>query len=161
VASDADQSITKAYDGRASPPTPSTADRTSYVIAPTGKIILRVHGDGSPKNTVGNTMAAVEKWKAGAQELKSLLVTAGIAGHVAATLGRRPNGEREMTTSPLCHSMARLTIASPQARNPVFLAAGLVQLHERLERPVPIPSSGISRAVVVDKTIGLPARRAY
>src|SRR6267378_8622087 len=62
VASDADQSITKAYDAVLAAH-PEYADRTSYVIAPTGKIIYE-YTAMDPEKHVGNTMAAVEKWKA-------------------------------------------------------------------------------------------------
>lgn len=41
---------------------PALADRTSYVIAPTGKI-LYVHSDLNPQNHVRNTLAAVRAWK--------------------------------------------------------------------------------------------------
>jgi len=62
VASDADQSITKAYDAVLAVK-PEYADRTSYVIAPNGKIIYE-YTALDPSQHVGNTMAAVEKWKA-------------------------------------------------------------------------------------------------
>jgi peroxiredoxin Q/BCP len=62
VASDADQSITKAYDAVLAVK-PEYANRTSYVIAPTGKIIYE-YTALDPEKHVGNTMAAVEKWKA-------------------------------------------------------------------------------------------------
>src|ERR1700730_7914553 len=62
VASDADQSITKAYDAVLAAK-PEYANRTSYVIAPTGKIIYE-YTALDPEKHVGNTMAAVEKWKA-------------------------------------------------------------------------------------------------
>src|SRR5882757_8885316 len=62
VASDADQSITKAYDAVLAA-RPEYSDRTSYVIAPTGKIIYE-YTALDPEKHVGNTMAAVEKWKA-------------------------------------------------------------------------------------------------
>src|SRR3984893_14795900 len=62
VASDADQSITKAYDAVLAVK-PEYANRTSYVIAPTGKIIYE-YTALDPDKHVGNTMAAVEKWKA-------------------------------------------------------------------------------------------------
>jgi peroxiredoxin len=61
VASDADQSITKAYDAVLTAK-PQYANRTSYVIAPTGKIIYE-YTAMDPEQHVGNTMAAVEKWK--------------------------------------------------------------------------------------------------
>jgi peroxiredoxin Q/BCP len=62
VASDADQSITKAYDAVLAVK-PEYANRTSYVIAPDGKIIYE-YTAMDPEKHVGNTMAAVEKWKA-------------------------------------------------------------------------------------------------
>ena len=62
VASDADQSITKAYDAVLAAK-PEYANRTSYVIAPTGKIIYE-YTAMNPDKHVENTMAAVEKWKA-------------------------------------------------------------------------------------------------
>src|SRR5471030_2722258 len=61
VASDADQSITKAYDAVLAAK-PEYANRTSYVIAPTGKIIYE-YTALDPDKHVGNTMAAVEQWK--------------------------------------------------------------------------------------------------
>ena len=61
VASDADQSITKAYDSVLAAQ-PEYANRTSYVIAPTGKIIYE-YTAMDPKGHVQNTMAAVAKWK--------------------------------------------------------------------------------------------------
>ncbi len=61
VASDADQSITKAYDSVLAAK-PEYANRTSYVIAPTGKIIYE-YTAMDPNGHVANTMAAVEKWK--------------------------------------------------------------------------------------------------
>jgi peroxiredoxin len=62
VASDADQSITKAYDAVLAA-APQYADRTSYVIAPDGKIIYE-YTAMNPDKHVGNSLAAVEKWKA-------------------------------------------------------------------------------------------------
>jgi thioredoxin-dependent peroxiredoxin len=61
VASDADQSITKAYDAVLAVK-PEYANRTSYVIAPNGKIIYE-YTAMNPDMHVQNTMAAVEKWK--------------------------------------------------------------------------------------------------
>jgi thioredoxin-dependent peroxiredoxin len=61
VASDADQKITKAYDAVLKLK-PEYSDRTSYVIAPTGKIIYE-YTALNPDKHVENTMAAVEKWK--------------------------------------------------------------------------------------------------
>src|ERR1700675_1133244 len=62
VAADADQSITKAYDAVLAIK-PEYANRTSYVIAPNGKIIYE-YTALNPDKHVRNTMAAVEKWKA-------------------------------------------------------------------------------------------------
>jgi thioredoxin-dependent peroxiredoxin len=62
VAADADQKITKAYDAVLAIK-PEYANRTSYVIAPTGKIIYE-YTALDPDKHVENTMAAVEKWKA-------------------------------------------------------------------------------------------------
>jgi len=61
VASDADQSITKAYDSVMAK-APQYADRTSYVIAPSGKIVYE-YTAMDPTKHVENTMAAVEKLK--------------------------------------------------------------------------------------------------
>lgn len=60
VASDADQSITKSYDAVLAAK-PEYANRTSYVIAPTGKIIYE-YTAMDPTKHVDNTMAAVAKW---------------------------------------------------------------------------------------------------
>jgi peroxiredoxin len=62
VASDADQSITKAYDAVLWVK-PEYADRTSYVIAPDGKILYE-YTALSPDKHVENTLAVVEKWAA-------------------------------------------------------------------------------------------------
>ena len=62
VAADADQKITKEYDAVLAQK-PEYANRTSYVIAPTGKIIYE-YTALDPDKHVENTMAAVEKWKA-------------------------------------------------------------------------------------------------
>src|SRR5580693_9732004 len=61
VASDADQKITKAYDAVLAAK-PEYANRTSYVIAPTGKIIYE-YTAMAPDKHVENTMAAVQKWQ--------------------------------------------------------------------------------------------------
>ncbi len=61
VASDADQKISKAYD--ATLLMTSYSSRTSYVIAPTGKIIYAFSAL-NPDKHVENTMAAVAKWQA-------------------------------------------------------------------------------------------------
>jgi peroxiredoxin len=60
VAADVDGSIMKAYD--AVMPLLGRASRTSYVIAPNGKI-LYAYSSMSPDKHVENTMAAVKKWK--------------------------------------------------------------------------------------------------
>jgi thioredoxin-dependent peroxiredoxin len=62
VASDADQKITKSYDAVLAIK-PEYANRTSYVIAPTGKIIYE-YTALDPDGHVAKTLAAVEKWKA-------------------------------------------------------------------------------------------------
>jgi len=59
VAADADQHIMKAYDAVTGDS--AYANRTSYVIAPTGEI-LYVYSDGDPTKHVENTMAAVKQW---------------------------------------------------------------------------------------------------
>jgi thioredoxin-dependent peroxiredoxin len=61
VASDADGSIMKAYDS-VLPSHPEYANRTSYVIAPTGQIIYS-YTAMDPDKHVANTMAAVKKWQ--------------------------------------------------------------------------------------------------
>jgi peroxiredoxin len=61
VASDADGSVMKAYDA-VLPVKPDYANRTSYVIAPTGEIIYS-YTDLKPDLHVANTMAAVKKWQ--------------------------------------------------------------------------------------------------
>jgi thioredoxin-dependent peroxiredoxin len=61
VASDADGSVMKAYDA-VLPIKPEFANRTSYVIAPTGEIIYS-YTDLKPDAHVENTMAAVKKWQ--------------------------------------------------------------------------------------------------
>ncbi|MGO9932743.1 MAG: peroxiredoxin [Steroidobacteraceae bacterium] len=61
VASDADLKITKDYDARLFFFTPYS-DRTSYVIAPSGKIIY-AYTALNPDKHVENTMAAVAKWR--------------------------------------------------------------------------------------------------
>jgi thioredoxin-dependent peroxiredoxin len=65
VASDVDQKISKAYD--AVMLFTAYANRTSYVIAPTGKIIY-AYTALNPDKHVENTLAAVAKWQAGQQE---------------------------------------------------------------------------------------------
>ncbi len=60
VASDGDQKIMKAYDAVLTGK-PEWANRTSYVIAPTGEV-LYAYTDLNPDKHVANTMAAVQKW---------------------------------------------------------------------------------------------------
>src|SRR3954468_12393289 len=60
VASDADQKIMKAYDAVLARK-PELADRTSYVIAPDGRILYS-YTDLNPDKHVENTIAAVQKW---------------------------------------------------------------------------------------------------
>src|SRR5438445_11822302 len=60
VASDADGSIMKNYDAVLAAK-PEYANRTSYVIAPTGDIIYS-YTELKPDQHVENTMAAVKKW---------------------------------------------------------------------------------------------------
>lgn len=62
VAADPDQSIMKAYDAVLSSH-PQFANRTSYVIAPTGEILYS-YTDLDPSQHVANTLAAVEKYQA-------------------------------------------------------------------------------------------------
>ena len=61
VASDADGGIMKAYDSVLESH-PEYANRTSYVIAPTGQIIYS-YTAMDPDKHVANTMAAVQKWQ--------------------------------------------------------------------------------------------------
>ena len=61
VASDADGGIMKAYDS-VLPDHPEYANRTSYVIVPTGQIIYS-YTAMNPDKHVENTMAAVKKWQ--------------------------------------------------------------------------------------------------
>lgn len=60
VASDADLKITKAYDARLL--VTSYSNRTSYVIAPDGKIIYS-YSALDPDKHVENTLAAVRRWR--------------------------------------------------------------------------------------------------
>jgi peroxiredoxin len=62
VAADPDQHIMKSYDAVLAK-NPLYADRTSYVIAPDGKIIYS-YTDLKPDLHVANTLAAVKQWKA-------------------------------------------------------------------------------------------------
>src|SRR5260370_12736920 len=61
VASDADGSVMKNYDAIL-PAKPDYANRTSYVIAPTG-VIIYSYTDLKPDKHVENTMSAVKKWQ--------------------------------------------------------------------------------------------------
>jgi thioredoxin-dependent peroxiredoxin len=61
VASDADGGIMKAYDS-VLPSHPEYANRTSYVIAPTG-VIIYSYTAMNPDKHVENTLAAVKKWQ--------------------------------------------------------------------------------------------------
>jgi thioredoxin-dependent peroxiredoxin len=61
VASDKDGSIMKAYDAVLASH-PEYANRTSYVIAPTG-VIIYSYTAMKPDQHVENTMAAVRKWQ--------------------------------------------------------------------------------------------------
>ncbi|MGA2709561.1 MAG: peroxiredoxin [Steroidobacteraceae bacterium] len=63
VASDADQKIMKSYDAVLAVK-PEYANRTSYVIAPNGKIIYE-YTAMNPEKHVDNTMDAVQQWLAG------------------------------------------------------------------------------------------------
>jgi peroxiredoxin Q/BCP len=60
VASDADKTISRAYDAQLL--FTSMTNRTSYVIAPTGKIIYE-YTSLDPDKHVENTLSAVEKWR--------------------------------------------------------------------------------------------------
>lgn len=62
VASDADKKISKAYDAQLL--FTSMTNRTSYVIAPTGRIIYE-YTSLDPDKHVENTLAAIARWRAG------------------------------------------------------------------------------------------------
>ena len=62
VAADPDQRIMKEYDAVLKMK-PSLADRTSYVIAPDGKILYS-YTALNPDKHVSNTLEAVKKWAA-------------------------------------------------------------------------------------------------
>ena len=62
VAADTDMAVTKSYRAALAPLIPY-ANRTSYVIAPDGRIIYSFT-DLSPDDHVANTMHAVEEWRA-------------------------------------------------------------------------------------------------
>jgi len=66
VAADGDGAVTKAYDVVLNPPwAPKTqiANRTSFVIAPDGKVIYE-YTSLDPSKHVQNTMGAVKAWRA-------------------------------------------------------------------------------------------------
>jgi peroxiredoxin len=63
VAADSGKDIMAAYDA-VLPGKPEWANRTSYVIAPNGEVIFE-YTALDPSGHVANTLAAVEKWKAG------------------------------------------------------------------------------------------------
>jgi len=63
VAADADRKIMQAYDAVLARK-PEYANRTSYVITPDGRIFYE-YTDLNPHEHVANTLAAVERWKAG------------------------------------------------------------------------------------------------
>lgn len=62
VAADTDLSVAKSYRAMLAPII-KYANRTSYVIAPDGRIIY-AYTDLSPDDHVANTMRAVEEWRA-------------------------------------------------------------------------------------------------
>lgn len=62
VAADADLSIAKRYDSTFGPAAP-ISNRTSYVIAPDGKVV-HVYSAMSPNQHVEETLGAVKAWKA-------------------------------------------------------------------------------------------------
>jgi peroxiredoxin Q/BCP len=61
VAADADKTIMTAYDARLAL---GYANRTSYVIAPDGRIIYE-YTALDPSQHVANTLDALQRWKAG------------------------------------------------------------------------------------------------
>lgn len=63
VGADVDQKIMKSYDAVLKED-PTYADRTSYVIAPSGEILYSYTNMENPKEHVVKTLAAVRKWKA-------------------------------------------------------------------------------------------------
>lgn len=65
VAADSGKDIMAAYDA-VMPGKPEYANRTSFVIAPTGEIIYE-YTAMDPTQHVENTLAAVEKWRAGSE----------------------------------------------------------------------------------------------
>jgi peroxiredoxin len=63
VAADPDEKIIKSYDAMLKQK-PEWADRTSYVIAPDGTILME-YTNLDPSEHVARTMAAVKKWRDG------------------------------------------------------------------------------------------------
>ena len=63
VGADADQKIMKAYDAVLKEE-PTYADRTSYVIAPSGEILYAYTNMDHPREHVTRTLAAVKSWAA-------------------------------------------------------------------------------------------------
>jgi thioredoxin-dependent peroxiredoxin len=61
VAADTDQAVTKAYDAILAK-APQYANRTSYVIAPDGKVLF-TYTDLAPDNHVALTVQAVKDWR--------------------------------------------------------------------------------------------------
>ncbi|MGH6878220.1 MAG: peroxiredoxin [Rhizomicrobium sp.] len=61
VAADPDETVIKSYDA-VLPIKPEYANRTSYVIAPDGKILM-TYTDLNPDQHVALTLAAVRKWR--------------------------------------------------------------------------------------------------
>jgi peroxiredoxin len=61
VAADSDQKVIKQYDAVLKQK-PEWSDRTSYVIAPDGTILL-AYTNLDPAEHVARTMAAVKKWR--------------------------------------------------------------------------------------------------
>jgi peroxiredoxin len=63
VAADTAGTVTKAFDVPL-PQDPSVADRTSFVIAPDGKIVYEFTNLTDPEAHVTNTLDALKKWEA-------------------------------------------------------------------------------------------------
>lgn len=63
VGADADQKIMKAYDAVLKED-PTYSDRTSYVIAPTGEVLIAYTNMDHPREHVTKTLAAVRQWAA-------------------------------------------------------------------------------------------------
>ena len=69
VASDGDHAISKEYDALIVSGADTYSNRTSYVIAPDGKIVY-AYSDLEPANHVANTLAALRKLQAAAAGLR-------------------------------------------------------------------------------------------